>query len=101
MRFFQKIFNSYFELIAYSLVVFSRTCQLNISDDTVQNVVEIFSNNPSIIKIKWKLRFSLESISEVTIRKFLKKLWSDKATAREIQINMLKDSETCLFELTN
>ena len=54
---------------------------------------------PSIIKIKQKFKlnkkFSFQHVSEATVRKFVKNLPSDKATAGEFPINVLKNSETC------
>ena len=69
------------------------------------NVVKKFSNHSSIIKIKQKFKlnkkFSFQCVSEATARKFVKNLLSHKATAVEIPVNALKNSETCLFKLTN
>ena len=64
-----------------------------------------FSNHPSIIKIKHKFKlnkkFSFQCVSEATVRKVVKSLPSDKATAGEIPINVLKNCENCFFDLTN
>ena len=49
-------------------------------------------------------KLSFQCVSEATVseaRKFVKNLPSDKATSREILVNILKNSETCSFELTN
>ena len=61
-----KNFNSYFESI-----------QSNICEGKVLNIVKAFSNNPSIIKIKQKF----QCVSVATVRKVVKNLPSDKATA--------------------
>ena len=102
-RFAKKKIDSYFELIIDSLELLDWTDQLNISDVKVQNIARNFANLPSIIKIKQKLKlnkkFSVQCISEATVRKFLRNLLSDEATAGEIPVNVLKNSETCLFEL--
>ena len=80
-----KTFNSYFQLNTDSLELFDWTSQLNIPDEKVPNVVKNFSNYPSIIKIKQKFKlnkkFSFQCVSEVTVRKFVKSLLSDKAAA--------------------
>ena len=87
-----KTFNSYFELITDSLQLFDWTSQLNTSDDKVQDVVKNFSNHPSIIKIKQKLKskkkFSFQCVSEATFSKFVKNMLLDKATAGEIPVNV-------------
>ena len=87
-----KTFNSYFELITDSLQLFDWTSQLNTSDDKVQDIVKNFSNHPSIIKIKQKLKskkkFSFQCVSEATFSKFVKNMLLDKATAGEIPVNV-------------
>ena len=66
----------------------------------MQNIIKSFSNHPSIIKIKHKFKlnkkFSFQCVSETSV---MKNLPSDKATAGEILINELKNSEICFFEL--
>ena len=66
-------FNSYFESILYPLELFDWFLQSNISDDKVQNIVKKFSNHPSIIKIKQKIKlnkkFFFQRVFETTIRK--------------------------------
>ena len=100
-----KTFNSYFESVTDSLELFDWPLQSNISYDKVQNIIKSFSNHPSIIKIKHKFKlnkkFSFQCVSEATVRKVVKSLPSDKATAREIPVNILKNSENCFFDLTN
>ena len=100
-----KTFNSYFESVTISLELFDRPFQSNIFYGKVQNIIKSFSNHPSIIKInhKFKLnkKFSFYCVSEATVRKVVKSLPSDKATAGEIPINVLKNCENCFFDLTN
>ena len=64
-----------------------------------------FFNHPSIIKIKYKFKLnkklSFQCLSEATVRKVVKNLPSDKATAGEILVNVLKNSENWFFDLTN
>ena len=78
----------------------------NISYDKVQNIVKIFSSHPSVIikiKPKFKLnkKFSFQCVSEAIFKKVVGNLPSEKTTAREIPVNVLKISEICLFDLTN
>ena len=71
----------------------------------MQNIIKKFSNHPSIIKIKHKFKlkkkFSFQRVFEASVRKVVKSLPSDKATAGEIPINVLKNCENCFFDLTN
>ena len=100
-----KTFNSYLESVKDSLELFDWPLQSNVSCDKVQNIIKRFSNHPSIIKIKHKFKlnkkFSFQCVSEATVRKVVKSLPSDKATAGEIPINVLKNCENCFFDLTN
>ena len=99
-----KTFNSYFESVTDSLELFDWPLQSNISYDKMQNI-KSFSNHPSIIKInlKFKLdkKFSFQCVSEATVRKVVKSLPSNKATAGEIPVNVLNNSEICFFDLTS
>ena len=98
-------FNSYFKSVTDSLELFDWPLQSNVSCDKVQNIIKRFSNHPSIIKIKHKFKlnkkFSFQCVSEATVRKVVKSLPLDKATAGEIPINVLKNCENCFFDLTN
>ena len=63
-----------------------------------------FSQLPPMIKCKiFKLneKFSFQCVSEATARKAVKNLPSDKVTAGEISVNVLRNSEICFFDLTN
>ena len=97
-----KAFNLCFESVTDFLELFDWLLQSNVSGDKVQNIIKNFSNHPSIIKIKHKSKlnkkFSFQCSSEATVRKVVKKLPSDKATAGEILVNILKN---CFFDLTN
>ena len=61
-----------------------------------------FSKHPSILKIKQKLKinrkFSFQSVSEDTVKNVVKNLPSDKATAGEIPVDILKNSEFCFSD---
>ena len=97
-----KTFNSYFKSVTDSVELFDWPLQPNVFCDKVQNIIKRFSNHPSIIKIKHKFKlkkkFSFQCVSEATVKKVVKSLPSDKATAGEIPINVLKN---CFFDLTN
>ena len=92
-----KTFNLYFESVTDSLELFDWPLQSNISYDKVQNIVKSFFNYSSIIKIKHKYKLnkklSFQCVSEATVRKVVNSLPSDKATAGEISVNVLKNSE--------
>ena len=100
-----KTFNSYFKSVTDSLELFDWPLQSNVSCDKVQTIIKSFSNLPSIIKIKHKVKlnqkFSFQCVSEATVRKVVKNLLSDKGTAGEIPVNILKICENCFFDLTN
>ena len=70
----------------------------------MQIIVKDFSHHLSIIEIKQKYKlnkkFFFQCVSEATVRKVVKNLPSDKATAGEIPVNVLKYSEICFFDLT-
>ena len=63
-----------------------------------------FSNYPIILKIKQKVKinkkFSFQSVSEYTVKNVVENLPSDIASAREIPVEMLKNSEFYFNELT-
>ena len=100
-----KTFNPYFRSVTYSLELFDWSLQSNVSCDKVQIIIKRFYNHPSIIKIKHNFKrnkkLSFQCVSEATIRKVVKILPSDKATATEIPLNVLKNFENCFFDLTN
>ena len=100
-----KTFNSFFETVTDSLNLFSWSSKVNVCDDKVQGIIHNFSNHPSILKIKEKVqlnkRFSFQHVSEATVRKVVKNLPSDKVSAGEIPIKILKESTFCFPELTN
>ena len=92
-----KAFNLYFESVTAFLELSDWPLQSNVSCDKVQNIIKRFSNHPSIIKIKHKFKlnkkFSFQCVSETTVRKVVKSLPSDKGTAGEVPINVLKNCE--------
>ena len=61
--------------------------------------------HPRVLKIKQKFKlnkkFSFRCVSEATVRKFVKSLSSDKATAGQSSVYIVKNGETYLLELTN
>ena len=68
-------------------------------------IAKTFKSYFSIIKIKHKFKlnkkFPFQCVSEATVRKVVKSSPSDKATAGEIPVNVLKNSEICFFDLNN
>ena len=58
----------------------------------------IFKNKENVQLNK---RFSFQHVSEATVRKVVKNLPSDKVSAGEIPIKILKESTFCFPELTN
>ena len=65
----------------------------------------IFSNDPSILIIREKVqlnkRFSFQHVSGATVSKVVKNLPSDKASAGEIPIKILKERKFRIPELTD
>ena len=100
-----KTFNSLFETVTDSLNLFSWSSKVKVCDDKVQGIIQKFSNHPSILKIKEKFqlykRFSFQHVSDPTIRKVVKNLPSDKVSAGEIPIKILKESTFYFPELTD
>ena len=97
-----KTFNSFFETVTDSLNLFSWSLKVKVCDDKVQGIILNFSNHPSILKIKAKFhRFSFQHVSEAAVRKVVKNLPSDKVSADEVPIKILKESTFCFPELTN
>ena len=100
-----KTFNSFFETVTDSLNLFSWPSKVNVCDDKVQGIIRNFSNHPSILKIKEKVqlnkRISFQHVSEATVRKAVKNLPSDKVSAGEIPIKILRESTFCFPELAN
>ena len=83
-----KTFNSLFETVTDSLNLFNWPSKVYVCNYTVQGIILNFSKHPSILKIKEKIQLS-------------KTLPSDKASAGEIPIKVLKESKFCFLELTN
>ena len=79
--------------------------KVKVCADKVQGIILNFSNHPSILKIKEKFqlnkRFSFQHVSEAAVRKVVKNMPSDKVSAGEIPIKILKESTFCFPELTN
>ena len=100
-----KTFKLFFETFTNSLYLFSWSSKVNVNDDKVQGIILNFSNHPSILKIKEKFqvhkRFSFQHVSEATVRKVLKDLLSDKASAGGIPIKILKEIKFCCPKPTN
>ena len=99
-----KTFNTYFESVTDSLNLFEWIGESVNSNDKIEQILVKFSKHPSILKIKQKVKinskFSIQSVSEDTVKNVVKNFPSDKATAGEIPVDILKNSEFCFSELT-
>ena len=73
-------------------------------NDKIEQILFKFSKHPTTLKIKQKvkinIKFFFQSICEDTVKNVVKNLPSNKATAGEIPVDILKNSEFCLSELT-
>ena len=99
-----NLFNTYFESVTGSLNLFEWIGESVNSNDKIEQILFKFFKHPSILKIKQKVKinskFSFRSVSEDTVKNVVKNLPSDKATAGEIPVDILKNSEFCFSELT-
>ena len=89
------VFNSYFDSVTDSLKIFSWFTQKNI--DAVQRFLKRFHYHTSLIKIQQlvnnQAKFSFQPVSVNTVKKVIEGLLSNKATAGDILIKILKESE--------
>ena len=67
----------------------------------MQNAIKRFSIHPSIIKTKHKFKLNKKFSIQRLLKKVVKNSPSDKAPARDIPVNALKNNEICFFDLTN
>ena len=99
-----KTFNTYFGSVTDPLNLFDWIGESVNSNDKIEQILFKFSKHPSVLKIKQKIKinskFSFQSVSEDTVKNVVKNLPSDKATAAEIPVDILKNSEFCFSELT-
>ena len=89
-----KTFNTYFESVTDPLNLFEWIGESVNSNDKIEQILFKFSKHPSILKIKQKVKinskFSFQSVSEDTVKNVVKNFPSDKATAGEIPVDILK-----------
>ena len=99
-----KSFNTYFESVTDSLNVSEWIGEPVNSNDKIEQIIAKLSKYPSILKIEQKVKInrklSFQFVSEDTVKNVVKNLPSDKATAGEIPVDILKNSEFCFSELT-
>ena len=99
-----KNFNTYFDSVTDSMNLFEWIGESVNSNDRIEQILLKFSKHPSILKITQKVKinrkFSFQSVSEDTVKNVVKNFPSDKATAGEIPVDILKNSEFCFNELT-
>ena len=97
-------FNTYFETVTDLLNLFELIGESVDSNNKIEQIIAKFSEHPSILKIKQKVKINRKSsfhfVSEDTVKKVVKNLPSDKAIAGEIPFDILKNSEFCFSELT-
>ena len=99
-----KTFNTYFESVTGPLNLFEWISESVNSNDKIEQILFKFSKYPSMLKIKQNVKinskFSYQSVSEDTEKNVVKNLPENKATASEIPVDILKNSEFCFSELT-
>ena len=100
------VLNSYFDSVMDSLDLFSWSTQTdNKNTDALQNILKRFHNHPSLIKIKRlvnnQAKFSFQTVSVHTVKEAIEGLPSNKGTAREIPIKILKESGFTFEYLTS
>ena len=91
------VLNSYFDSVTNSLDLLSWSTQTdNENTDAIQSILKRFQNHPSLIKIKqlvnYQAKFSFQPVSAHTVKEVIEGLPSNKATAGEIPIKILKES---------
>ena len=100
------VLNSYFDSVTDSLDLFFWSTQTdNKNTDALQNILKRFHNHPSLIKIKRlvnnQAKFSFQTVSVHTVKEAIEGLPSNKGTAREIPIKILKESGFTFEYLTS
>ena len=92
------VLNSYFDSVTDSLDLFFWSTQTdNKNTDALQNILKRFHNHPSLMKIRQtvnnQVKFSFQPVRVHTLKEVIEELPSNKATAVEIPIIFLKESE--------
>ena len=100
------VLNFYFDSVTDSLDLFSWSAQTdNKNTDALQNILKRFCNHPSLIKIKQlvnnQAKFSFQPVSVYTVEEVIEWLPSNKATAGETPISILKEKGFTLEYLTS
>ena len=100
------VLNSYFDSVTDLFYLFSWPTQTdNKNTDALQNILERFHNHPSLIKIKHlvssQAKFSFQLVSVYTVKEVIEELPSNKATAGEIPVKILKESGFTFEYLTS
>ena len=91
------VLNSYFDSVPDSLDLFSWSTQTdNKNTDAIQNILKRFRNHPRLIKGRQltnnQAKFPFQQVSVHTVKDVIEGLPSNKATAGEIPIKILKES---------
>ena len=99
-----KIFHIYFESVTDSLNLFQWIGESNNSNGKIEQIMGKFSKHPNILKIKKKSQNKQKILIPVCFwgycKEFCENSPSGKATAAEIPVDILKNSEFCFSELT-
>ena len=100
------VLNSYFDSVMDSLDLFSWSTQTdNKNTDALQNILKRFHNHQSSIKIRQlvnnQAKFSFQPVSVHTVKEVIESLPSNKATAGEISMKILKESGFTFQYLTS
>ena len=93
----------YFESVTDLLNLFEWIGESVNSKNKIEQIIVKFSKHPIILKAKSQNKqkiLSFQSVSEDTVKNVVKNFLSDKATASEIPVAILKNSEFCFSEVT-
>ena len=91
------VLNSYFDSVTDSLDLFFWSSQTdNKNTDALRNILKRFHNHQSSIKIRQlvnnQAKISFQPVSVHTVKEVIESLPSNKATAGEISMKILKES---------
>ena len=99
------VFNSYFESVTESLNLFNWAAEpYNQAKDSVERIVQRFSHQPSIIKIKQNIKIlkkiSFTPLAVETMKNIIYGLPQNKSVSGNIPLNVLRCSEFTFSYLT-
>ena len=95
----------YFEPSTDSLNLLEQIDKYFNSHDKIKQIIVRFPKHPSILKIKQKvkinIKFSFQTVSEDITKNVVKNVPSDKATAEETPVDILKKSQFSFSKFAN